>query len=38
LRISPVITSQKVRQYSTITARIAPSWMITLNVAHVSAL
>ncbi|GAM05604.1 hypothetical protein MBENS4_2602 [Novosphingobium sp. MBES04] len=32
----PMPTAQKVRQKWAMTARIAPSWMTTLNVAHIS--
>ncbi len=33
----PMPTAQKVRQYCTTTARIAPSWITTLNAAQVLA-
>ena len=36
-RRRPVPTAQKVRQYCTTTARIAPSWITTLKAAQVSA-
>ena len=33
-RASPISTAQKVRQYSTTIAAIAPSWITTLNTAQ----
>jgi hypothetical protein len=34
---TPIPAFQNVPQYCTTTARIAPSWMITLNIDHCAA-